>query len=152
MYGAHLTDTLVLNRARMYTLRDSHGHEVDYVSAATVLSWHFHFLASVQAHTVFAPRAGELSTRADRQQWLRAALLDALPLQDIRARTMVEDVTPHSFRPGLVGDLLSEGMLPQAIAVECRWSDIRNVRLYGERLPLSAARRSPAFRLNGRHA
>ena len=101
---------------------------------------------------MFAPHVEEQPSRQDRQEWLRAALLAALPPQDTRARAMVADVTPHSFRPGLAGDLLREGMLPQAIAVECRWADIRNVRLYGERLPLSAARRSSAFLLNVRHA
>ena len=139
-------------RARMYTLRDAHGDEVDFVSAATILTWHFHFLQRDHEQTVFAPRSGVQPSRHSRQEWLRAALLAALPVGDARARAMVEDVTPHSFRPGLAGDLLREGMLPQAIAVECRWADIRNVRLYGERLPLSAARRSSAFRLNARHA
>ena len=101
---------------------------------------------------MFAPEVDALPSRVGRQAWLRAALLAALPDRDTRARDMVSDVTPHSFRPGLAGDLLREGMLPQAIAVECRWADIRNVRLYGERLPLCAARRSPAFRRNARHA
>ena len=139
-------------RSRMYTLRDARGNDVDSVSAATVLAWHFYFLERDDEQTVFAPEVDALPSRANRQAWLRAALLAALPTRDARARAMVADVTPHSFRPGLAGDLLREGMLPQAIAVECRWSDIRNVRLYGERLPLCAARRSLAFRLNARHA
>ena len=60
---------------------------------------------------------------------------------------MVDEVTPHSFRPGLAGDLLAEGLTLQAIAVECRWHGERIVRIYAEREPLSAVRHSDAFRL-----
>ena len=59
---------------------------------------------------------------------------------------MIDEVTPHSFRPGLAGDLLAEGKQFGAIAVECRWQGVKNVRMYAERMALGDARASTAFR------
>ena len=58
---------------------------------------------------------------------------------------MVSEVTPHSFRPGLAGDLLAEGMQLAAIAVECRWQDVRNVRMYAERTALGDVLKKSKF-------
>ena len=64
---------------------------------------------------------------------------------------MISEVTPHSFRPGVAGDLLAEGKQFGEIAVECRWQGVRNVRMYAERMSLGDARMSTAFRkVNGR--
>ena len=95
---------------------------------------------------MFAPSATELTTRADRQAWLRQALLRALPAEEVRARAMVQFVTPHSFRPGLAGDMLEDGMSLDGIATECRWHGRRIVRIYAERDSLSSARRTDGFR------
>ena len=34
-------------------------------------------------------------------------LLAALPMDELEVRKLVEDVTPHAFRAGLAGDLVS---------------------------------------------
>lgn len=139
------------SRARWYRLRDTQGVVVADVSAATIMSWHFEQLRLSGEHTVFAPSSSGVSTRLERQQWLRQALLQALPLSETRARAMVEHVTPHSFRPGLAGDLLEEGMSLDAIASECRWHGRRIVRMYAERESLSAVRRTDGFRTIGHY-
>ena len=95
---------------------------------------------------MFAPVPGRDISREDRQEWLRGALLAALPPSEVRAREMVSGVTPHSFRPGLAGDLLRDGWQLDAIAVKCRWQGTRNARMYAERMSLGAARRKTAFR------
>ena len=69
-----------------------------------------------------------------------------MPTNEIRAIAMLDNVTPHSFRPGLAGDLLADGNTLDAIAVECRWHGARIVRMYAERMALSAARRGNGFR------
>lgn len=95
---------------------------------------------------MFAPIVDGEFTRADRQAWLRRSLLAALPLSEARARAMVAHVTPHSFRPGLAGDLLQEGEGLESIMVQCRWHGQRVVRIYAERTSLSMTRRSDEFR------
>lgn len=123
---------------------------LDTIPAATVLQWHFELLRRAGELTAFAPVAGGVISRADRQQWLRSSLLAALPLNDDKARRLVHFVTPHSFRPGLAGDLLLEGLSLTQIATVCRWQGARIVRIYVERQPLSAFRSSTRFRLIAR--
>ena len=99
---------------------------------------------------MFAPYSNGESTRSNRQAWLRNALLAAIPAKEARARAMVAEVTPHSFRPGLAGDLLEQNMSLAAIAVQCRWQGVRNVRMYAERLSLGKALSSFTFsRISG---
>ena len=135
------------HRSMWYDLRSSNGTVVDTISAATVIAWHFRLLDRDGEQTAFAPDPDTVTTGRQRVAWLKRVMLSALPLDAHRAREMVDDVTPHSFRPGLAGDLLREGVSLQLIALICRWSDIRNVRTYGDRMPLSVARSSTAFRV-----
>ena len=44
-------------------------------------------------------------------------MLSALPMDEVEARAMVSEVTPHSFRPGLARDLLKEGRRSLCVAV-----------------------------------
>ena len=130
-----------------YTLRASDGTVVDTVAAATVLSWHFDILRQENESKIFAPANGEAASREDRAKWLRESLLAALPLDEHDARRLVDQVTPHSFRPGLAGDMRQAGLRLDEIAIECRWLGLRNARTYSARRPLSASRISTAFRL-----
>ena len=57
------------------------------------------------------------------------------------------DVLIHSFRPGLAGDLLCEGVQLAEIAVLLRWQGERNARMYAERPSLAVYRRGAAFRV-----
>ena len=95
---------------------------------------------------MFAPGGTDGASRAQRQAWLREALRAALPVTEVRAHEMLENVTPHSFRPGLAADLLEDGHSLDAIAVQCRWHGPRIVRVYAERMTLSAARRGISCR------
>ena len=133
--------------ARWYSLRDAKGRVVDKVSAAAVLTWHFHALRRDGETAVFAPTVGVPNSHADRLEWLRASLLAALPSSEIAARKQVSDVTPHSFRPGLAGDLLRADKRFDEIATECRWHGTRNARMYSERAQLSAFVQSSKFNL-----
>lgn len=128
-----------------YVLRNKHKVAVDRVSAATIMAWHFGALQRAGEHTVFAPAPGEPPSRKDRVAWLQKVISLALPADDHRARAMIKDITPHSFRPGMAGDLLRAGIRLSRIAHLLRWSDERNVRLYGDRLPLGAARLSTRY-------
>ena len=111
-----------------------------------MLRWHFAQLRAAGEHTVFAPYPGGDATRSNRQAWLRNALRAAIPVRERRARAMVAEVTPHSFRPGLASDLLAQNMSLAAIAVQCRWQGVRNVRMYAERSPLGDVLSSRSFR------
>ena len=133
--------------AQWYSLRDATGHVVDKVSAATVLTWHFDALRQHGETAVFAPVVGVPNSHADRLEWLQTSLLAALPASETAARKQVSDVTPHSFRPGLAGDLLHAGKRFDEIAAECRWHGTRNARMYAERAPLGAFVRSTKFKL-----
>ena len=59
---------------------------------------------------VFAPANGETSSREECVIWLRETLMTGLSLYECNARQLVQNVTPHSFRPGLAGDLRQAGM------------------------------------------
>ena len=133
-------------KAMWYAVCGGDGNVLVHLSAATVLGWHFAQLRGAGEHTVFEPAAGQDISREGRQEWLRGALLAALPRSEQRAREMVSGVTPHSFRPGLAGDLLRDGWQLDAIAVKCRWQGTRNARMYAERMALGDARRKSAFR------
>lgn len=130
-----------------YQLRNSEGAVVDTIAAATLMSWHFEMLAEAGETQVFAPTPGATVSRKERTAWLREALLAALPEDELAARRLVDDVTPHSFRPGLAGDLRREGMRLEEIALECRWSGLRNARMYSSRPSLSTARICANFRI-----
>ena len=131
--------------ARWYSIRSSDGDVVDRVSAATVLNWHFDILRRQRESAVFAPVVGVPNSRADRAAWLKSALLRAIPASEVAARQQVEEVTPHSFRPGLAGDLLRVGKRIDDIAAECRWHGVANARMYSERPPLRSFMCSAAF-------
>ena len=130
-----------------YELRNRDGEVVDTIGAATLMAWHFEMLREAGESLVFAPTPGREATWQERTQWLRDALLAALPEDELAARQLVKDVTPHSFRPGFAGDLRREGMRLDDIALECRWIGLRNPRMYSSRSTLSAARKSANFRI-----
>ena len=135
---------------RLYQLRDCFGRVVDTISAATVMRWHFEQLAEADEQNVFAPVQGELCSRADRRDWLRDSFLSALPEFEVKARDKVQEVTPHSFRPGLAGDMLAAGKTMQQIMMHCRWQSERSARAYAERVELTTYRVSNEFvRLSG---
>ena len=99
-----------------------------------ILFWHFSLLRSTGETVVFAPIApGVAPERSDRQRWLRSVLLAALPLSQRRTRALVSSVTPHSFRPGLAGDLLMAGEPLDVVMRLCRWLSARVARVYAER-------------------
>lgn len=130
-----------------YDLRAPDGTVVDRIAAATLLSWHFDQLRESNESLVFAPTLGSVTSREERAAWLKWALLAALPEDEGAARRLVDDVTPHSFRPGLAGDMRRGGARLDEIALECRWRGLRNARMYSSRLPLSASRKSKKFRI-----
>ena len=130
-----------------YELRDASGAVCDRISAATLISWHFSILRANNESKVFDPTPGSLTSRKDREQWLRESLLQILPESEQAARQLAYKVTPHSFRPDLAGDMRRAGCRLDAIAIECRWHGLRNARMYSARPPLSTARRSADFRL-----
>ena len=68
-------------------------------------------------------------------------------MRERKARTLIADVTPHSFRAGLAGDLLHEGVSLQIIGSVCRWNSMIDVRLYAERPCMSMSRTTEQFRL-----
>ena len=134
-------------RSRWYSVYAPSGEFVTHLAAATIMSWHFAQLRASREQTVFAPDEEDKPSRASRQAWLRRSLRSALPTNETRAIAMIEDVTPHSFRPGLAGDLLAEGASLEEIGLECRWQGRRIVRMYAERMSLGAARVSTRFRV-----
>ena len=129
-----------------YEVYAPNGDVIDTYAAATLLHWHFARLRRDGETRVFAPEAGETCSRDQRQVWLREVLLAALPLAERYARASVDAVTPHSFRPGLAGDLHREGVSLQRIGSVCRWNTQRVVRLYAERPCLSTLRLTNCFR------
>ena len=69
------------------------------------------------------------------------------PMRECQARALVAEVTPHSFRAGLAGDLLREGASFQTIGSVCRWNSMYDIRMYAERPCLSMSRSTEVFRL-----
>ena len=130
-----------------YHVYAPNGDLIDSYPAATLLHWHFAQLRRAGERQVFAPVLGEECSREDRQAWLREVLLLALPVNERQARGAVEDVTPHSFRPGLAGDLFREGVSMQRTGSICRWNTPRVVRMYAERPCLAFFRLTNGFRL-----
>ena len=76
-----------------------------------------------------------------------STLLVALPLDEEEARKWVADVTPHAFRAGLAGDLVSAEAAWRAITMWCRWHSMRAMRMYVSRPALFTVRRSLRFRV-----
>lgn len=130
----------------MYYHVSKDGMTTAVLTAATIMGWHFEVLQENGERHVFRPVRGELTSRDSRQKWLRQALFDALPLQEYTARKLVNDVTPHSFRAGLAGDLYREGIAFQVIGSVCRWNSAYAMRIYSERPCLSMSRTSDDFR------
>ena len=125
--------------ARVYTLK--RGNREVHISAAMIMQWHFADLKACGEHVVFCPRGpGIVPLRSERQRWLRLVLLAALPRDEVKARAQVEDVTPHSWRPGFAGDLLAAGMPIAGIQLLCRWLSERTAKMYAERPSLSSFR------------
>ena len=137
-------------RARWYRAYNTSGEVIDTFAAATVMHWHFERLRADGEETVFAPVEGELCSREERCRWLRESLLAAMLPSESKAREAVTNVTPHSWRPGIAGDLLRDGTSLSDIIVDLRWQSTRSARTYSERLPLSAMRTSTAFRIIAR--
>ena len=133
--------------AMWYHIYAPNGDLIDSYPAATLLLWHFRRLQRDGERHVFAPELGHTCSRDDRQELIRQALLSALPVSEREARVAVEDVSPHSFRAGLAGDLFRAGVSLQRIASICRWHAPRVVRIYAERPCLSAHRLTNGFRL-----
>ena len=133
-----------------YKIRAPNGDLITSYPAATLLRWHFEQIQQAGETRVFAPVLGATISREARQQWLRTALLDALPLAETEARALIDQVTPHSFRSGLSGDLFREGVALQRVGSICRWNSQRVVRLYAERPCMSMARLTIGFRLINR--
>ena len=133
--------------AMWYNVYAPNGELVDTYTAATVLNWHFNRLQQDGETRVFTPEKDVTCLREDRQQWLRDVLGDALPVAERHAQAAVNQVSPHSFRAGLAGDLFREGVSLQRIGSICRWNSQRVVRLYAERPCLSMLRLTNGFRL-----
>ena len=113
------------------------------LTAAKVMRWHFQWMKAVGETVVFCPRGSGVSpSRDERQRWLRMILLAALPRSDTVARSLVEKVTPHSWRPGLAGDMLAEGSTDAERMRRCRWLSKRVADMYAERPSLGRQRQS----------
>ena len=130
-----------------YKIYAPNGDLIETYPASTLLQWHFDELRQAGETRVFAPTPGATTSREERQQWLRAALFDALPIEEREARALVEQVTPHSFRSGLSGDLYREGVALIRIGSICRWNSVRVVRIYAERPSLCMSMLTVGFRL-----
>ena len=130
-----------------YKVWAPNGDLIATYPAATLLHWHFDQLREAGEWRVFAPVLGAAPSREARQQWLRSALLDALPISEVEARALIDDVSPHSFRAGLSGDLYREGVSQQRIMSICRWNSIKVVRIYAERPCMSMSMLTTGFRL-----
>ena len=127
-------------KSQIYNLRGSSGAMRGAITAATILDWHFEQLRETGETRVFDPTPGKQYRRGDRQTWLRTVLQTVIPRNEIAARAMIQDVSPHSFRSGLAADLYHEGVDLQRIASICRWANTIVVRLYAERPRLSMLR------------
>ena len=130
-----------------YHVSDQDGTVRAVYPAATLMRWHFDRLRADGERHVFRPVIGDLGSRQSRQAWLRAALLTALPLDEHGARALIQDVTPHSFRAGLAGDLYREGIALTTIGSVCRWNSMYDVRIYSERPCMSMSRTNDKFRV-----
>ena len=73
---------------------------------------------------------------------MRMVLLAAIPRSDTVARELVLKVTPHSWRPGLAGDMLAEGTSDAERMRRCRWLSKRVADMYAERPSLGRQRQS----------
>ena len=60
---------------------------------------------------------------------------------------MVLLVTPHSFRPGLAGDLLRAKQSYDVIMRICRWASRKVARMYAQRPALGSFLESSQFRV-----
>ena len=133
-------------RAQRFDLYDGAGQVTDTISAATLMHWHFRQLRDEKEEIVFSPQGVWPPSRSQRQTWIREVLRHALPPTDHVARDAIDDATPHSFRPGVAGDLYREGATLTQIAVMCRWHSMQAVRLYVSRMSLTMLRTTKAFR------
>mgnify|MGYP003334202887 CR=1 FL=1 len=136
-------------RCLTYSVRALDGSVLARLTAAKVLTWHCRALHRIGETLIFRPTLGARPTRLERRQWLQRVLWQALPLDELSARKLVADVTPHAFRAGLAGDLHNENVSWQSIAMWCRWHSMRAMRMYASRPALSTARTSTRFRLIG---
>ena len=117
------------------------------LTAAHLLRWHFAMLAKDSERLLFRPHVHTRPSRQDRRTWLQRALTQALPEDEVDARAVIKDVTPHAWRAGIAGDLVRAEVSWNMIAMWCRWHSMRAMRMYASRPPLGSARRSARFRL-----
>ena len=129
-------------RCLRYVVYPSPGKRVE-LTAAKVLRWHFQWMQAVGETVVYCPRgSGVPPSREERQRWMRMVLLAAIPRSDTVARELVLKVTPHSWRPGLAGDMLAEGTSDAERMRRCRWLSKRVADMYAERPSLGRQRQS----------
>ena len=134
-------------KSMWYEVRRPDGTVEATFTAATLMQWHFDELRRNGERQVFKPIVGRTTSRDARQTWKRQALLAALPLHERAARELVNDVSPHSFRAGIAGDVAREGHSLQTIGSICRWNSMKAIRLYAERPCLSMFRKTENFRV-----
>ena len=133
-------------RCLTYAVRGRDGRVLTHLTAAKVLTWHMRALRRAGETLIFRPRKDARPSRTRRRRWLQRVLWAALPRDELAARKLVAEVTPHAFRAGLAGDLHEEGVAWQAIAMWCRWHSMRAMRMYVSRPALRTARTSHHFR------
>ena len=130
-----------------YHVRGVDGEIKAAYPAATLMRWHFNDLRARGERHVYRPVRGAGMSREARQRWLREALLAALPADEHRARSLIDKVSPHSFRAGIAGDLFREGIALPSIGSVCRWNSASDIRMYAERPCMSMSRSSDKFRV-----
>ena len=128
-----------------YQVKRADGSVVSTLTAAAIMGWHFDMLRDSGESHVFRPVIGQATSRDARQAWLRQAFKAALPVHESAARKLIDDMTPHSFRAGIAGDLWRNGHSMQTIAAVCRWNSIKAIRLYAERPCMSMFRTTTEF-------
>ena len=113
-----------------YNWYDETGKTQGEFTAATILHWHQKLSQETGDSRMFSPVGARTPTQAEFQAWLRTSLRAMLKGDAAEIEALVNAVTPHSFRAGLAGDLIREGIPRRVIMKHGRWTSAKAMEQY----------------------
>ena len=115
-------------KALKYDIYSPSGQVQRQVTAATILQWHTSTRKS--DGMLFSPTGERTPTRQQFQQWIRESFREILVGDPEEIESMIQAMTPHSWRAGLAGDLDREGVARRVIMKRGRWNDEKVMEQY----------------------
>lgn len=114
-----------------YHWYDETGRAQGDFTAATILHWHQQIAKETGDTAMFSPLGEACPSQAEFQSWLRESFRAMLSKgNEVEIEALIGAMTPHSFRAGLAGDLVREGIPRRVIMKHGRWMSSKAMEQY----------------------